>query len=421
MSIQTSVRSLDATLKSALLGCISLAILVGGCAGRRAAVDESVLIEQRAEYLTAAADANYQSTRRLVRRLKSRLDDFENGRAAEPPVLDILILSGGGDFGAFGAGFLQGWGAVSDPQWKRPQFDVVSGVSTGALIAPFAFLGDDASYERAVRLYREPQRDWVRRRGLLFFLPGRESLVRIDGLKRDISNEFDASVVKRVADEAGKGKLLVIGTTNLDFGVQRIWDLGNASIAGAAAGSNERFVDTLLASSAIPGAFPAIEMDDHLYADGAVSTNILYNDSMRSRRGLTGIWTEEYPGVRMPRTRYWVVLNAQLEAAPQVVQPTWLNVTAVSLAIAVRSSTMTALQHLIGQLEIITASGIATKEIRYVSVPADWRAPATGNFNEKTMQSLSDLGMKMGADPASWKTGFVPDPTEPPTPAITEP
>jgi hypothetical protein len=99
----------------------------------------------------------------------------------QPPVIDILVVSGGGDWGAFGAGFLKGWGRVPPGPMARPQFDIVTGVSTGALIAPFAFLGTDDAIERIVQLYRYPKPDWVKQRGFLYFLPNHISFAEVPG------------------------------------------------------------------------------------------------------------------------------------------------------------------------------------------------------------------------------------------------
>ena len=90
--------------------------------------------------------------------------------------LDFLLLSGGGDRGAYGTGFLLGWATVASGANALPKFDGVSGVSTGAFIAPFAFLGTPADYEQIDRLFRDPKPDWVERRGMFFFLPQNASL-----------------------------------------------------------------------------------------------------------------------------------------------------------------------------------------------------------------------------------------------------
>lgn len=395
-----------------LWGSLAVGLSLGGCAATREPVEDEVLVQRRIEYNAAAAESEYQSTRRIMSRLKARLDAYEQGQATEPPVLDVLILSGGGDFGAFGAGFLRGWGKVTDPQWKRPQFDVVSGVSTGALIAPFAFAGDDESYRRAEALYREPKSDWIRRRGLFFFLPNQRSFVTIDGLERDIRQAFGQDFVRRLVAGGEQGRVLLVGTTNLDFGRQRTWNLCR-ECASAASESNDRLVSILLASSAIPGAFPPVKLDGLLYADGAISSNILYEDSMLDARDLTPMWAAEYPGTPMPLTRYWVIINGQLEGPPQITQPTWVSVTSAAIATAVRSSTTTALQNFAGQLQLINLSGMGRKELYLASIPSAWRAPRAGRFLPETMQALADLGAQMGADPTSWQAIVTATPRDP--------
>src|ERR1700750_1846627 len=104
-----------------------------------------------------------------MQRTKARYNHNANHKRPDPPVVDILIISGGGDWGAFGTGFLKGWGKIpkSDPM-ARPDFDIVTGVSTGALIAPFAYIGSEAAIEQIVKLYRNPQPDWVKKRFLFF-------------------------------------------------------------------------------------------------------------------------------------------------------------------------------------------------------------------------------------------------------------
>ena len=73
----------------------------------------------------------------------------------------------------------------------RPQFDIVTGVSTGALIAPFAFLGTDDAIERIVQLYRHPKPDWVKHRGFLYFLPNHISFAEVPGLEREMREQID--------------------------------------------------------------------------------------------------------------------------------------------------------------------------------------------------------------------------------------
>ena len=135
-----------------------LATGLPGCGTTRPMQEQGYLLEQRrtdSEHYLSQTEERYRA---LLQGLKAQYDEYIAGRHPGAPVLDYLIISGGGDWGAFGAGILKGWGKVpqSEPL-ARPRFHVVTGVSTGALIAPFAYLGDDASIERIVSLYRNPQ------------------------------------------------------------------------------------------------------------------------------------------------------------------------------------------------------------------------------------------------------------------------
>src|SRR5205085_10132889 len=140
------------------------------------------------------------------------------------PTIDLLVVSGGGDWGAFGAGVLKGWGKVKGDQ-ARPEFDVVTGVSTGAMIAPFAFLGDDDSIERIVQLYRHPREDWVRSRGMMFFLPNNPSFYSLPGLEREMRQALDRPTLERIAAQAGTGRSLLVNTTNIDLGDMQAFDV----------------------------------------------------------------------------------------------------------------------------------------------------------------------------------------------------
>src|SRR5204863_4558053 len=153
-------------------------------------------------------DQQYRAeTERIMAAMLKRVDAEYSATArgattgAAPPVLNILIISGGGDWGAFGAGFLKGWAKVTGPT-ARPVFDVVTGVSTGALIAPFAYLGDDESIERIVHLYRNPKKDWVKQRWPLFFLPSNISFAEVPGLEREVRVAADDQMIRRIAEQA---------------------------------------------------------------------------------------------------------------------------------------------------------------------------------------------------------------------------
>src|SRR5688572_15037667 len=132
-------------IQSSLLLYAGLALLAAGCSGgpRRAAQSHDRLAAARREVDLRLDRENESAIGRNLARVKAEHDDYAAGRAPAPPVVDLLVVSGGGDWGAFGAGVLKGWGKVPAGATARPAFDAVTGVSAGALIAPFAFLGDE--------------------------------------------------------------------------------------------------------------------------------------------------------------------------------------------------------------------------------------------------------------------------------------
>lgn len=371
-------------------------LALAACAPKRPVESEDVLLARRAQLqqeVTTATAAGIELLARQVHAERERNPDA---------TVDVLVISGGGDWGAFGTGFLIGWGETADPSARRPAFDVVSGVSTGALIAPFAFLGTQEDLHTVDNLYRNPKPDWVRTRGLLYFMPDNVSFAEVPGLEREVNTFIDMDFARRVADETGTGRLLLVNTTNLDDGSQLTFRWGLAAQRAVKDGDIRRLQNILLASSGIPGAFPPREVDDHLLVDGAVTSNIIYGGALKRDDSFGGTYRRLFPGAAVPKVRYWVVLNNYAVAQPRTVQRTWPSVIERSLEVAVRASTVVALRHLYAMAEVTKLRGDGEVEVRWTAIPNSWRQPVEGIFKEETMRSLSDLGMKLGKDPSSW-------------------
>ena len=385
-----------------LVGAITERPLWGyGASLRRAPED---LLRRR-----STADEQSEAARellgRLVERIKSRYDqDAASGRK-EPPAVDILVISGGGDWGAFGAGFLKGWQKVpSYHPLAKPEFDAVTGVSTGTLIAPFAFLGDERSIEQIVNMYRNPKKDWVKQRGYLYFLPDNISFAEVPGLEREIRDHITVDMLRRIAKAGADGRLLLVNTTELDVGQPRVFDLVAEAQRVADSGQIERVHNIILASAGIPGAFPFRMIDGELYVDGGVTGNIIYGGRIAEEDSLPALWQKAYPNHGDPKFRFWVIFNNQFRPVPKPVAPNWLAVIQRSLETATRASTATAVRHLFAMAEISRLKRKADVEVRIVSIPGDWLPPVPAIFNKETMNNLADLGEKMGADPASWSS-----------------
>ena len=319
------------------------------------------------------------------------------------PRLDVLIVSGGGDWGAFGAGFLKGWHKVpAQHPLAKPEFDIVSGVSTGTLIAPFAFLGDEPALDEIVTLYRNPGADWVKQRGMLYFLPDNISFAEVPGLEREMRRHVTMDMVRRIAKAGADGRMLVVNTTNLDDAGPRVFDLVEEAQRAADSGELERIHSIMLASAGIPGAFPFRIIDQELYVDGGVTGNILYGGRAEEEDALPALRQRTYPDVPIPKIRFWILFNNQFRPVPHVTPPKWIAVVQRSLETATRASTATAVKHLVALAEIARLKRNANVEIRLVSIPGDWFPPAPGVFVKETMNNLADLGERMGADPANW-------------------
>ena len=382
--------------------CLSLALT--GCSAReRPARPLPELLQLRQTTATRLADDSRTVLGRVLTREKAQHDAYQAGRLSTPPVIDILVVSGGGDWGAFGAGFLKGWGQVPPGPMARPQFDIVTGVSTGALIAPFAFLGTEDAIETIVQLYRHPQPDWVQHRGMFYFLPHHISFAAVPGLEREMRERMDLPMIQRLVEAGQEGRLLVVNTSNIDNGDIRAWDVVAEAQRGLPTGDVDRVHRILLASSGIPGAFPFREIDGEMYVDGGVTGNILYGGRLSEHDTLAAVWARQYPDIPMPPTRFWVIFNNQLLPPPQVTAPTWPAVVTRSLEMATRAATVTALRHLYSMSEVTRLKHGVTIEIRVVAIPGDWVPPKPGVFVAETMNNLADLGERMGADPASWR------------------
>ena len=382
--------------------CASATVWLCGCATSREVLTEAQLYEKQAADTAEFGEEFKQAVEQLTDRLAREQDEFAAGKRAAAPVLDLIAISGGGDRGAFGAGFMVGWGSASNPADRRPDFDVVTGVSTGALIAPFVYLGTDEACRVVESFYREPKSDWVLGRGLLPFLPWLVSFTRIPGLERDIRRIVDDKFIEQMAEQSRSGKLLAISATNLDLGAQRYWEVGVEAQRAQASGNRDRITKIMLASSAIPVAFPPVEIDGFMYADGGVTANVLVPLDLKTPTALLPTWKRKFPDRALPKIRYWIIVNKQLRQPPKTVPPKWPAIMGPRLATAVRSATIAELRWLAAQVDFANAALGTDIEVRVTAIPNDWRAPVEGDFKKETMVSLVDLGRQMGADPKSW-------------------
>jgi predicted acylesterase/phospholipase RssA len=375
-------------------------LLLGGCHGPQRASETP---EQR----TARLRRERQDCGEFFRTLSLRVGDRMNRRAASGGTLDVLVLSGGGDFGAFGAGFLQGWGKCTDAPMRRPEFDAVFGTSTGALLAPLAFLGTESALQVGADLYSDPPSDLVEPNGLLPILPWNESLMKPTGLRRTLEQQLSDAMLDELRAGHAQNRSLACASTNADFGTFRPFDLMEAAGQDNAT-FRTAMVERLMASSAIPAAFPPVEIGGSLYVDGGATANIWAVRDQGQPDSVLQQWIRNNPGRTPPRVRIWVIINNQLFPEERNAKREWIDLASRGLSIMLRSTMLKDLR-----LTAYAAIGVDEKmpgeiEFRFVAIPDEWVPPVKGNFQKPTMQALVELGRKMGADPGSWRT-FIPN------------
>lgn len=404
--------SLRSSVRLALPIAVLMLFLLPGCysdqIARHPRTTEQLLAARRAGD-ARLVELEESITDQLLVRIKAKHDAFAAGRVLSPPVVDFLIISGGGDWGAFAAGVLKGWEKVPDgPMAKPREFDAVTGVSTGALIAPFAFLGDPESTDAVVQTYRNPKKDWVKPRRLLSLLAGGSAYADIPGLERELKASLDMSRLQRIADAGTTGRMLCVNLTNIDNQEMCIFDIVEESRRAVEAGKSNRVIDVLLGSAALPGIFPPREIDGVLYVDGSVTANIFFGGPRPRADEDTFVarWLEHYPGASIPRLRYWIIFNNEVRWPPEVVPAKWSSVLGRSVSASMRAATLNSIRLLKLQGDVTRLRHKAEVEVRLLAVPDGWVPPEPGTFKKKTMNALADLGEKMGADPSSWRTSI---------------
>ncbi len=307
---------------------------------------------------------------------------------AQLPAADLLAVSGGGDNGAFGSGLLVGWTEAGD----RPEFELVTGVSTGALIAPLAFLGPD--YDRQLRdVYTTISADDVfSERGLIGGIFD-DAMADTTPLWELISRFVDAPMMAAIAREYQKGRLLLIGTTDLDAERANIWNIGAIAASGNP-GALDLVRKILRASSAVPGFFQPVMIDveldgkhyQELHVDGgAIAQMFLYPPNIDVRK----IAHEK-------RTAY-LIRNARED-------PEWADVERRTLSIAGRAvSTMIHSSGSNDLLRIYLLSRLEGIDYNLAYIGSDFSAPHAGEFDKAYMNALFDYAYQQARRGYPWR------------------
>lgn len=297
--------------------------------------------------------------------------------------LNILSISGGGQNGAFGAGFLKGWRESG----RRPKFDAVGGVSTGALLATHALLGTPADDATLEEMYLQiTKEDIYTDIGIIGLLSGADSLRDTAPLRGLIAKHVTAETLRRVAAAFAENQLLVVGTTNIDYGQTWVW---NMSLI-AKAGDLTLYRKVLLASASFPIVFPPVEIDGHLFVDGAARSNLVVV-------GMGGT-TKPKPPLYGPGNVY-LIDNGRLNHPPEALRRALGDVAATTISVMMDQSMQTALMR----------SYFGTKFLGYafnmVAIPDNvqiGKDPLA--FDPNQMRVAFDAGRALAKEPKPWSS-----------------
>jgi len=314
----------------------------------------------------------------------------------------FLTVSGGGDNGAFGAGLLCGWTAAGD----RPKFKLVTGISTGALIAPFAFLG--SSYDAQLKEFYTTisQKDILEKRSILAAF-NNDAMADNKPLWELVKKAVTQKMLDEIAAEYKKGRLLLVATVDLDARQGIIWNMTRIA-ATADPKALDLFQRIMIASAAIPGAFPPMMIDveaggqqyQEMHVDGGTMAQVfLYPPSI----DVKGLERQEKVGHR--ERRLYIIRNSRLD-------PEWAQVDRRTMTIAGRAiSSMIQTQGIGDLYRIYVTAQKDGLDYNLAYIPPSFNVPKKEDFDTAYMRRLFDVGYSMAVKGYPWQKtppGFQP-------------
>jgi len=315
---------------------------------------------------------------------------------------DYLAVSGGGANGAFGAGLLNGW----TESGTRPEFTMVTGISTGGLIAPFAFLGPEYDQKLKEIFTSFSTSDLVTRRSKRNIILN-DSAADTAPLRAKIAEYVDEDMMLAIAAEHRRGRVLMIGTTNLDAARPVMWHIGRIAKSGAP-GALDLIRDLMLASASIPGAFPPVSIEvevdgtryEELHVDGGVTSQVFLYPI-----GLDWRLIEQRFNVQ-GRPRLFVIRNAYLQPEWSTVERKLTPIISQTISALIRTQGIGDLFRLyLGSLR----DGL---QFHLAAIPEDFENTSEEPFDREFMNTLYERARSMAAEGYPWVTnpyGFEPE------------
>ena len=383
-----------------LVVCIIASMSLAGCTApvRKNAVPEELTTQA---VVPGLSDIRYRTDIDVESVLQEGIRAFEREksylasrghRGPLPPAI-YLAVSGGGDNGAFSAGFLNGWSEAGD----RPKFKLVTGVSTGAFIAPFAFLGEEYD-DRLKRFYTTLAPSDIRKKRPLIAALTNDALADNAPLWELIEKEVDQALLDAIAEEYKKGRLLIVGTVDLDARHSVLWNMTRIA-ASSDPKALHLFRSIMIASAAIPGHFPPVMIDveaggreyQEMHVDGGTASQVFVYPLSLKIKDLS------LKNRVVRERRVYIIRNARLD-------PDWAEVDRKTLTIAERAITTLIQTQGIGDIyRIYLASQRDDVDFNLAYIPKSFDASHTEEFDTDYMRALYDTGYELAANNYPWK------------------
>lgn len=310
------------------------------------------------------------------------------------PVIETLALSGGGSDGAFGAGLLAGWSARGD----RPEFEIVTGVSAGAIIAPFAFLGP--RYDETLKtIWTEYQQSQVVTAQILPGLFGGDALTDTTPLANLVAKYVTKEMLDDIAAQYARGRILMVLTTNLDAQRPVTWNMGEI----ARNGSDEAlllFRRVILASAAIPGAFPPVNIPvtvngkhyEEMHVDGGTTRELFVLPVEAPFKAFDPLYPQ--PPIR----ELYIVRNGKVVPEYEIVPQKTLTIASRSISTLIKSQNW-------GEVYRIYRMALdGGADFNFMSVPASFDYKSDKIYDPKYQKALYDVGVEAGRSGVWQKT-----------------
>jgi predicted acylesterase/phospholipase RssA len=383
-----------------------LAFLISGCASQRVSPPtegDSLLLPWGAvniDYTDSSSEAIF--TDEALNAAADFIQEYHQSNPGERIPYRVLALSGGGSRGAYGAGVLAGWTATG----TRPEFDVVTGISTGALQATAAFLGPD--YDEALAAFNDVDNDDIFTSAGRTALLTKSSLYDTAPLRAMLIDSLDRETIDAVAIEYKKGRHLFIGTTNLDANAFTVWNMGMI------ASSNrpdrlQLYRDVVLASASFPMAFPPVYFPvttaegktyNQMHVDGGARESIfvwVYLAELQQKLLEIGIDWDEHVAPQI-----YMLNNGKL-----FTDHTYHPVPADTISIAMSSIESLSRKNTAASIYYIWSTGLVNgASISLAFIPKDYDLSNLGilEFNQVEMNRLYQHGFEQAVDSQAWIT-----------------